>query len=64
MLFLILGLSTGFISLDKDYTVHPTMDKLNEKIDFDQEFKEEEWGWSWSLLLIENNLTLGIKTLK
>jgi hypothetical protein len=64
MLFLILGLSTGIISLDKDYTVHRSIEKLNEKIELTQEFEEKEWGWSWSLLLVENNLTLGIKALK
>ncbi len=64
MFFLIFGLSTGIISLDKDYTVHHTIDKLNERIDFTQGFKEKEWGWSWGLLLVENNLALNIKTLK
>ena len=64
MLFLIVGLSTGIISLDKDYTVHRSIDKLNERIALTQEFEEEEWGWSWSLLLVENNLALGVKGLK
>ena len=64
MVFLILGLSTGIISVDKDYTAHPSIDKLNEGISISQGFEEKEWGWSWSLLLVENNLALGIKTLK
>ncbi|MBN1694589.1 hypothetical protein JW879_04200 [candidate division WOR-3 bacterium] len=64
MVFLILGLSTGIISVDKDYTAHPSIDRLNERIDFTQGFKEKEWGWSWNLLLVEKNLALGIKGLK
>jgi hypothetical protein len=64
MVFLILGLSTGFISLDKDYTVHSTIDRLNEKIDFPQTFKEEEWGWSWGVMFFEGNLAMNIKALK
>jgi hypothetical protein len=64
MVFLILGLSTGIISVDKDYTAHTSIEKLNERISISQGFEEKEWGWSWSLLLIENNLALGIKTLK
>ncbi len=64
MLFLLLGLSTGYISVDKDYTVHLEMDKLNERIELSHAFKEEEWGWSWSLFVVENNLALGIKMLK
>ncbi len=64
MLLLIFGLSTGIISVDKDYTAHLSVDKLNERIDFTQGFKEKEWGWSWNLLLIEKNLALGVKGLK
>jgi hypothetical protein len=64
MLLLILGLSTGIISLDKDYTVHYTVDKLNEGIDFTEGFEEREWGWSWGLLLVEKNLAMNIKMLK
>lgn len=66
MVFLLLGFSTGIISLDKDYTVHNTIDKLNETVNFTQtpEFKKEEWGWSGSLFLVEDNLAWNIKMLK
>jgi hypothetical protein len=61
---LIFGLSTGIISVDKDYTAHTSIDKLNDRISLSEDFEEKEWGWSWGLLLVENNLALGIKTLK
>ena len=64
MLLLILALSTGIISLDKDYTVHYTIDKLNEEISFTQGFEEKEWGWSGALLIVEKNLAMNIKMLK
>ncbi len=64
MLFLILGLSTGYISVDRDYTVHLEMDELNERTGLSHSFKDQQWGWSWSLLAVENNLAVGIKTLK
>ncbi len=64
MVFLILGLSTGIISLDKDYTAHYKIGELNEKIEFTQGFNEKEWGWGWNLLLVENNLALGVKGLR
>jgi hypothetical protein len=64
MLFLILGLSTGYISVDRDYTVHLEMDKLNEGIGLSRSFKDEQWGWSWSLFAVENNLAVGVKMLK
>ncbi len=50
--------------MDKDYTAHPSIYKLNERIDFTQGFMEKEWGWSWSVLLVEKNLMLNIRTLK
>jgi hypothetical protein len=64
MVFLILGLSTGIISVDKDYTAHYKIGQLNEKIGFTQGFNERKWGWSWNLLFVENNLALGLKGLK
>jgi hypothetical protein len=64
MLLLVLALSTGIISLDKDYSVHYTIDKLNDGIDFTQGFEEKQWGWSWGLLLVEKNIAMNIKTLK
>jgi hypothetical protein len=64
MFLLILGLSTGIISVDKDYTAHYKIGELNEKIEFTQGFNEKEWGWSWNLLLVENNFALGVKGLK
>lgn len=64
MVFLILGLATGIISVDKDYTAHYKIGELNEKIEFTQGFNEKEWGWSWNLLLVENNIALGVKGLK
>ncbi len=64
MLLLILGLSTGYISVDKDYTSHLEMDKLNERIELPYAFKDEQWGLSWSLFLVENNLALSLKMLK
>jgi hypothetical protein len=64
MLFLILGLSFGYVSADKDYTVHSEMSKLNEKTGLSHKFKDEEWGWSWSLFVVENNLAVGVKMLK
>jgi hypothetical protein len=64
MLFLIFGLYTGYISVDRDYTVHMEMDKLNEGIGFSRSFKDEQWGWSWSLLAVENNMAVGVKMLK
>jgi hypothetical protein len=64
MLLLLLGLSTGIISLDRDYTVHYTIDKLNEKIDFAEGFEEKEWGWSGGLLVVEKNLAMNAKMLK
>jgi hypothetical protein len=64
MLLLVLSLSTGIISLDKDYTVHYTIDKLNEGIGFTEGFEEKEWGWSGGLLVVEKNLVMNIKMLK
>jgi hypothetical protein len=64
MLLLILGLSTGYISVDRDYTVHLEMNKLNERTGLSHSFKDEQWGWSWSLLAVENNLAVGVKMLK
>ena len=64
MFLLILGLSTGIISVDKDYTAHYKIGELNEKIGFTEGFNEREWGLSWNLLLVENNLALGVKGLK
>lgn len=64
MLFLILGLSTGYVSVDKDYTVHLGMDKLNERTGLSHFFKDEQWGLSWSLLAVENNLAVGVKMLR
>jgi len=64
MLLIILGLSTGIISLDKDYTVHYTINKLNDEIDFTTGFEEKEWGWSWGLLFVEKNMAMNVKMLK
>ena len=64
MVFLILGLSTGIISVDKDYTGHYKIGELNGKIEFTEGFNEKEWGWGWNLLLVENNFALGVKGLK
>jgi hypothetical protein len=64
MLFLILGLSTGYISVDRDYTVHLEMDELNERTGLSHSFKDQQWGWSGSVLAVENNLAVGIKMLK
>jgi hypothetical protein len=64
MLFLILGLSTGYISVDRDYTVHLKMDELNERTGLSHSFKDQQWGWSGSVLAVENNLAVGIKMLK
>jgi hypothetical protein len=64
MLLLFLGLSTGFFSVDKDYAVHLEMNKLNERTGLSHSFKDEQWGWSWSLFAVENNLAVGFKMLK
>ncbi len=64
MLLLIVGLSTGIISLDRDYTVHHTIDKLNDEIGFTTGFEEKEWGWSGGLLVVEKNLVMNIKMLR
>jgi hypothetical protein len=64
MVFLILGLSTGIISVDKDYTAHYKIGELNEKIEFTEGFDEREWGWGWNLLLVEKGLALGVKGLR
>lgn len=64
MVLLILGLSTGYISLDRDYTGHLEIDKLNERIEFPYAFKNEQWGLSGSLLIVERNLAFSMKMLK
>ncbi|MEJ2306410.1 MAG: hypothetical protein P8Y62_07535 [candidate division WOR-3 bacterium] len=64
MLFIVLALSTGIISLDKDYSVHYTIDKLNDEIEFTEGFEEKEWGWGWGLLVVEKNIAMNIKMLK
>jgi opacity protein-like surface antigen len=64
MLFLILGLSTGYFSVDKDYSYHLEMDKLNESIELSHSFDEKQWGLSGSILLVEKNVALGAKMLK
>lgn len=64
MLLLILGLSTGYFSVDKDYSYHLEIDKLNESTELLHSFNEKQWGLSGSLLLVENNVALGAKMLK
>lgn len=64
MLFLLFGLSVGYISVDKDYTVQLGMNKLNERIEPIHEFEKEQWGWGGSLFLVENNLAFKAKILK
>jgi hypothetical protein len=64
MLLLIFGLSVGYVSVDKDYTVHLGMNELNEKIGTIHEFEKEQWGWGGSLFLVENNLVFKAKILK
>lgn len=64
MLFLVLAVSTGIISIDKDYSNHMEIDKLNQKLDLQSGFKSEKWGWSWSVLFVENNLALDVRSLK
>jgi hypothetical protein len=64
MLLLIFGLSVGYVSVDKDYTVHLGMNELNDKIGVIHEFEKEQWGWGGSLFLVENNLVFKAKILK
>jgi len=65
VLFLLLGLSVGYVSFDKDYTIHPGMNELNEGIEsINHEFEKEQWGWGGSLFLVENNLAFKAKMLK
>ena len=64
MLFLLLGLSVGYISVDKDYTIQLGLNELNETIETIHEFEREQWGWGGSLFLSENNLAFKAKILK
>lgn len=65
MLYLLLGLSVGYVSVDKDYTIQLGMNELNEGIEsINHEFEKEQWGWGGSLFLVENNLAFKAKMLK
>ena len=64
MLFLLLGLSVGYLSVDKDYTIQLGINKLNERTETIHEFEREQWGWGGSLFLVENNLAFKAKILK
>ncbi|MEO0293230.1 MAG: hypothetical protein ABIN61_03280 [candidate division WOR-3 bacterium] len=64
MILLLLGLSTGYLSFDRDYTVFLRINELNDKTGLPIPFKEEKWGFGGSVFVLDNHLAMSGKLLR